>query len=456
MVAVSVIGLGKLGAPLSVVLAAAGNTVFGVDVSERTVQLVNEGKAPVQETGLDELLQQVDGRLTATSDLASAVSRTDVTFVVVATPSEANGNYSLRFALPVMEAIGRVLAEKDSFHTVVLTSTVTPGATGGPIREALERGSGKRAGIDFGLCYGPEFIALGSVIRDLKNPDFVLIGESDVRAGDAVVSVYNSIVENTPQIARMNHINAEITKLAVNTFVTTKISYANMLAQVCERLPGANVDAVTAALGMDTRIGAKYLKGGACYGGPCFPRDNRAFAALATSVGADAKLARATDEQNESQVQWVARDVAALVGPGERVAVLGLAYKPWTNIAEESHGINLARALAEAGHKVIAHDFAATDQAGHLLADVADQIELVEELSPTLWGCRVAIVTTPWPQYHAVLTDLMERTDRPTVFDCWRMLGSERADLRYVPLGVGRPDEALLAGVGAAPASARA
>src|SRR5262249_37283764 len=156
--------------------------------------------------------------------------------IVVATPSDAGGAFSLRYVLPVCEAIGRALRTKQDFHLVVLTSTVMPGTTGGEVRSTLEKVSGKRAGRDFGLCYGPEFIALGSVIHDFMNPDFVLIGESDPRSGAILESLYKEVCENTPSVARMSFVNAEVTKLAVNTYVTAKISYANMLARICEQL----------------------------------------------------------------------------------------------------------------------------------------------------------------------------------------------------------------------------
>lgn len=438
MVAISVVGLGKLGAPMAAVLASAGHRVIGVDLNDRAVRTINEGRAPVSETGLDDLMRDVTDRLSATTDVRQAVANTDVTFVIVATPSEPGGEFSLKYALPAMQEIGAALAEKDGYHLVVLTSTVMPGTTGGPVRLALETASGKQAGVEFGLCYSPEFIALGSVIRDLRNPDFLLIGESDPRAGDLLLETYTSVCENDPPSARMNYTNAEITKLAVNTFVTTKISYANMLAQVCERLPSANVDVVTSALGMDSRIGPKYLKGGAGYGGPCFPRDNRAFAALAADVGADAWLAQATDRQNVAQVTWVAAEVRRRLRPGERVAVLGLAYKTNTNIAEESHGLNLTRALAEAGIDVVAHDFAAVGQADGLLADLGDRVTITSELAEDLWGASVIVVATPWSQYRTLLEGLHAQAGGPVVLDCWRLLSAAGDDPSYIAVGVGR------------------
>ena len=343
----AVVGLGKLGAPMAACLAAEGYTVIGVDVDVEKVTAINEGRAPVFETGLEEMLQQSGDRLTATTDLEDAVRRSQMTFVVVATPSDEAGGFSLRWVLPACESIGRVIRERDDFHTVVLTSTVMPGSTDGAVREALEQASGKRCGEDFGLCYSPEFIALGSVIRDFLAPDFLLVGESDERAGNALESVYRRTVAAQAPIARMNFVNAEVAKLSVNTFVTTKIAYANMLARICEKLPDADVDVVTDAIGLDTRIGKKYLRGTISYGGPCFPRDNVALATLARTLGAPAFVAEATDSANRDGILRLADLVESRLPEDGVVAVLGLSYKPNTDVVEESPGLLLLGELAE-------------------------------------------------------------------------------------------------------------
>src|SRR5438876_2852131 len=298
----SVIGLGKLGSPMVACFAAKGHRVIGVDVNERFVRLINEGKPPVSEPGLEDLLKQANGRLSATTDIAKAVAQTDVTFLIVPTPSESDGAFSLKYVLAAAKAVGQVLKHKTAYHLVVLTSTVMPGATGTQLLPALESASGKRCGTDFGLCYSPEFISLGSVIRDFLNPDFLLIGESDPHAGELLASVAKGVCDNQPPVARMSFANAELTKLALNTYVTTKISYANMLAQICERMEGGNIDAVTSALGLDSRIGPKYLKGSLGYGGPCFPRDNLALATLARALNVPGPLPEATDRTKQVHV----------------------------------------------------------------------------------------------------------------------------------------------------------
>ena len=355
-VTLSVIGLGKLGAPMAACLAAKGFPVIGVDVDARKVDALNRAQAPVFEPGLPELLQVAKTRLKATQDIPTAVLNSEVTFVVVPTPSEPDGSFSLRYVLQACEGIADALRKKSLWHLVVITSTISPGSMDNSIRPLLEEHSGKRSGIDFGLCYNPEFIALGSVIRDFLNPDFVLIGESDERSGQVLEGIYRQVCENNPPVVRMNFINAELTKLAVNTFVTTKISFANMLARICEKLPGADVDVVTKALGLDSRIGTKYLKGAVSYGGPCFPRDNLALIATAQKVGAPADIAEATDRFNRWQVKWLADFVQEHLPEGGAVGILGLAYKPGTDVVEESVGLLLARELREQRVRVIAYD----------------------------------------------------------------------------------------------------
>jgi UDPglucose 6-dehydrogenase len=432
----AVIGLGKLGSPLAACLAAKGLSVVGVDNEPRKVEAINRQRPPVHEPGLEELLATTAGRLTAVNDIEAAVRDSDITFVVVSTPSEAGGGFSLRYVEPVCEAIGRALAKKPEYHVVVLTSTVMPGTTGGPVRELLEKISGKRVGKDFGLCYGPEFIALGSVIRDFLNPDMLLIGESDSRAGDFLQSLYADVCENKPAVARMSFVNAEITKLAVNTYVTTKISYANMLARICEQLPGANVDVVTTALGNDTRIGAKYLKGALSYGGPCFPRDNLALAELARQLGVPPDLAQTVDRFNRGQIGWL----ADLVQQRTRIAagILGLTYKAGTDVVEEAAGFLLAKELASRGVKVIAHDPAYGKSAARA---ALNGVCFAENARECIQKSDVVVLATTWPEFSGIpAAEWAGLNGQPrTVIDCWRALKflREQPGVHYLALGMG-------------------
>jgi UDPglucose 6-dehydrogenase len=434
---VSVVGLGKLGAPLAACLASKGLRVVGVDTDPRKVEMLNRGHAPVYEPRLEEFIQASKGLLSATGNIEEAVLASEVTFVVVATPSEPQGGFSLRYVLPVCEAIGRALSAKQDFHLVVLTSTVMPGSTGGPVRSALEQTSSKSAGRDFGLCYSPEFIALGSVIHDFLNPDFVLIGESDPRSGAMLEALYKEVCENLPAAARMSFINAEITKLSLNSYVTSKISFANMLARICERLPGASVDAVTAAIGLDSRVGTKYLKGALSYGGPCFPRDNVALATLARQVGAPADLAQGTDQFNRSQIGWLAGLVQDYLQEGETAGILGLTYKPYTDVVEEAAGLLLALELALRGVPIVAYDPAGNANAALALGQ---EVRLAATPQECIEQAAVVVLATPWPEFaHIPPAQWATGSRNRTVIDCWRVLKhlDHHESLRYIPLGTG-------------------
>ena len=440
---VSVIGLGKLGSPMAGCFAARGFQVIAADLDPQKVDAISRGVPPVHEPGLAELLLQSKGKLSATQDTEAAVRDSEATFIVVGTPSEPDGGFSLRYAIPTCEAIGRALRNKNSYHLVVLTSTVMPGSTGGEIKATLERASGKRCGEDFGLCYSPEFIALGTVIRDFFNPDFLLIGESDPRAGDMLSDIYAHTCKNSATVVRMNFINAEITKLAVNTYITTKISYANMLARLCEKLPEADVSVVTYALGLDSRIGSKYLKGAVSYGGPCFPRDNRAFAALAARSGAFSDLAVATERFNRSQISALAGLVKSHQSGEDPIGILGLTYKPDTDVVEESFGLLLTQELATANLPVIVFDPSA-DLSRAFAA--YKSVRIATSAEDCIAQSAIVVLATPWQQFRDLSISAWMQPFRSgpsfhgtqrVVIDCWRALphleGSQ--SVHYVRLG---------------------
>ena len=432
----SVVGLGKLGAPLAAVLASKGFEVTGTDLNSAFVDAINAGLAPVDEPGLQALIDAHRSRLRATPDVAEAVAATDVTFVIVPTPSDSSGRFSNAYILSALQGIGAGLRRKSSYHVVVITSTVMPGSTGGEIRAALEQHSGRTVGPDLGLCYNPEFIALGTVVRDMLNPDMLLIGESDEKAGDALEHIYIRSCDNTPVVRRMNFVNAELAKIAVNTFVTTKISYANMLADICDRLPGADAEVVTRAIGCDTRIGQKYLRGAIGYGGPCFPRDNVAFAALARQLGARAELAEATDSINRYQIERVVGAVQARF-TGGAIGVLGLAYKPDTPVVDQSQGVMLVDRLLEEGHRVIAYDPKAVPAAQ---GAVRRPFEAASSAAECVAEASLVVIMTPWPEFKDIPAGAFAREGRRiAVVDCWRVMSKESigevADLVYLGQG---------------------
>lgn len=433
---VSVIGLGKLGGTMAGCLASRGFNVIGVDVSQKAVDDLNAGRAPAQETGLDEMINKYKVRIRATLSHEEAILGSELSFVIVPTPSDDRGAFSIQYAAFAFEAIGKALAKRSTYHTVVLTSTVLPGSTRYGLLPILEKFSGKKCGKDFGLCYSPEFIALGTVIRDYLNPDFYLVGEFDERSGTALESVNSRVALNSAPSKRMSIENAELAKISVNSYVTLKISYANMLADLCERVPGGDVDVVSDAIGMDKRIGRRYLTGGFGYGGPCFPRDNVALNFIGRHLGAATQLLEVNDTYNRTISPRFVEKLKPHLRKGSTVAVLGLAYKPLSHVIEESSGIYLCRALANSGLRVIGHDPLATAEAHMALQDHA---LVTESVSDCLQDAECVLVTTPDDTYKALKPEnFIGNKNTVTVVDFWRCLPEtvrNHPKIRYVPMG---------------------
>jgi UDPglucose 6-dehydrogenase len=420
---VSVVGLGKLGAPLAAVMASRGHEVVGLDISQRFVDDINAGRAPVQEPQLQELITESNGRLRATTDWNDLAAHSEISFLIVPTPSDKNGVFVNTFVLDAIDKLGAAIRGKSGYHVVVITSTVMPGSTNGIIRQRLESASGRKVGPELGLCYNPEFIALGTVVRDMLYPDVILIGQSDQRAGDYLEEVYKTSAKNDPAVQRMNFINAELVKISVNTYVTTKISYANMISEICGQLPEADVDVVTTALGKDSRIGGKYLKGATGYGGPCFPRDNVALSVFARSLGVSPDVAEATDRVNRRQFDRLAHLTLSHIQNARRVGIVGLSYKPGTPVIEESQAIFLARRLLEMGVEVALYDPHALDNAMNALPTAirANSLEHCVSSSDAI------VIMTNEPEYNLIDPMWMKRKEgtKVVVVDTWRVLPRE-------------------------------
>lgn len=433
----SIVGLGKLGAPMLGVFAHKGFEVVGVDLNSAFVNLVNSGQATVIEPGLQALFDANHARMRATTDMREAVLNSDVTFIIVPTPSDEAGFFQNDAVIASLRSIGSALRDKRGYHNVVVTSTVMPGSTGGILRQTLEEASDRKVGETLGLCYNPEFIALGSVVRDMLHPDMILIGESDKKAGDVLEYIYKQSTESKPEYQRMNWINAEICKIAVNTYVTTKISYANMIAEMSDRLVGADADIVTSALGADSRIGKKYIKGAVGYGGPCFPRDNKAFAALGRRLGMKADLAEATDLVNNHQTERLRQAVEMFLPLGGRVAILGLSYKPNTQVVEESQGIRLALALVKKGYRVVVSD---PESMQGLPVDLDPRIQRASNAEDAMRHADAVAIMTPWEEYKAIPAEWFGKGEQAKVLiDPWRVVAPPFLDagVRHIRLGIG-------------------
>jgi UDPglucose 6-dehydrogenase len=410
---IAIFGLGKLGSVLAALHSNSGNTVVGVDISEPLVKSINSGSAPFMEPGLNELMKMGGSNLSATTVPEEACKEADASIVIVPTPSGPDGRFINEYVIKAVETIGQSIKSLPKRHTIIIASTVMPGSCASEITNALESSSGKKVGKEVGLVYNPQFIALGSIVSNMRKPDLILIGESDLEAGQVALDLAQAIAENQPAVSRIGLASAELAKLAINTFVTTKISFANMLGEFCDHLDGANIDDVTSAVGSDSRIGKKYLQGALGYGGPCFPRDNIALAASADTFGIDASIAVATDSINNRQVRRVLNLVSSLASSGSSVTVFGLAYKPDTPVCDESQSIEIANALFEAGYKVLSYDELVSPEDSPRLNT---KVESHRTPSEAIYSSDVAVFTHPVGSFKEL--DL-SRLSSGQVIDIW-------------------------------------
>ena len=440
MLRISIIGAGYVGLSTAVCFASRGYRVITSTQKEENVRNLNAGRAPFYEPGLDEALtRSIESKhLHAEISRAKAVSGTDLSFITVATPDQVDGTIDLSYIISASEDIGRALREKKAYHVVIVKSTVTPGTTRDVVKRALEETSDLVAGRDFGLCMNPEFLRQGSAIEDTLHPERVVIGQYDERSGNVLEELLVDFYDHPVPILKMGLESAEMVKYASHSFLATKISYANEMANVCERVPGVDVSKVMAGVGLDHRITPQFLNAGAGFGGSCLPKDVKALCKFAEACGYNALLLRAVLAINDAQVRRVVQLALKILGKpeGKKVALLGLAFKPNTDDLREAPSLKIAKALITAGVNVSAFD------------PVVKKIALPEfdalECADSIWACLVGahccVVVTEWEQFK-VLTpdDFINHMARPAVVDARRIFDPRqfRERLTFIAVGLG-------------------
>ncbi len=349
---ISVIGIGKLGLCFSLSLESAGYDVVGVDINESYVKLINDKMFISSEPMVNELLE-VSQNFIATTDLTKAVEHSDMIFVIVATPSLANGRYNHTQIESLCDSLLSMGPMPSTKH-LIINCTTMPGYCD-ELQSRIKQNN-------WTVSYNPEFIAQGTIIANQENPDMVLIGEADMVIGDRLQKLYEAMTMNTPRIHRMTPTEAEITKIALNCFLTTKISYTNMIGDIV-LASGGRPQVVLDAVGADTRVGSKLTRYGFGYGGPCFPRDNRAIGIYAQDIGMPADISIATDEINAKHLEFQIKDftenhaVTTQLAFGECrdpnfLVFENVTYKKGSVMIEESQQLAFAVAVAKLGYSV--------------------------------------------------------------------------------------------------------
>ena len=427
---VCIIGTGYVGLVTGATLAELGNRVFCVDNNEAKIALLNRGEIPIYEPGLSELIatSRQAGRITFTSSIAEGVKPSEVVFIAVSTPPKPDGSADLS----AVAAVAREVAGNLNGYKVVVDKSTVPVKTGEKVAETIERYSPE--GSEFDVVSNPEFLREGSAIYDTFHPDRIVIGTPSRRAAEILVELYKPL--NAPVI--ITDINsAEIIKHAANSFLATKISFANALARICEAA-GANVEEVTRGVGLDNRVGAKFLNAGVGYGGSCFPKDVSAFISISEELGYDFRLLKEVERINEEQIDFFFRKIkdTLWILEEKKIAILGLAFKPNTDDMRSAPSVKIIRKLLAEGAKVRAYDPKAMEKAREELPG----IEYCRDPYQAAEGAEALVILTEWNEFKEMdLARMKELLHQPIIIDGRNIYDPERmAEAGFTYCSVGR------------------
>jgi UDPglucose 6-dehydrogenase len=427
---ITIIGTGYVGLVTGTCFAEAGHTVICVDKDEKKVEVLRKGGMPIYEPGLEELVKKnvSAGRLTFTPSTPEGVHKSDVIFIAVPTPPQADGSVDLSF----IEAVAREIAQSMTGYKIVVDKSTVPVKTGDKVAETIKRYC--KARVDFDVVSNPEFLREGFAVDDFMKPDRVVIGVRSARAVQAMREIYEPF--NAPII--ITDINsAELIKHAANSFLALKISYINAVSVICEA-SGANVIEVANGIGLDARIGRRFLDAGLGFGGSCFPKDLSAFVKISEQLGYDFRLLKEVQRINTEQMDrfvkkiqdtlWVLKD--------KRIGVLGLAFKQNTDDVRLSPAIDLCERLLKEGAHLRVYDPKAMDKARALLPTVT----YCKDMNDVAEGCDALVVATEWPEFKKLdLERARKGLTHPILFDGRNLFDpAEMEKLGFIYKSVGR------------------
>lgn len=415
---VTIFGSGYVGLVTGACLAEVGNQVLCVDIDERKIAMLKEGRIPIYEPGLDNLVQKNTqaGRLSFTTDIAAGVAHGLFQFIAVGTPPDEDGSADLTHVLSVAKSIGEHMSD----YRIVVNKSTVPVGTADKVREAVKASLQNRGGtFEFDVVSNPEFLKEGAAIDDFMRPDRIIVGTDNPRTTELLRALYAPFNRSHERVIAMDIRSAELTKYAANAMLATKISFMNELANLAERL-GADIEEVRIGIGADPRIGYHFIYPGCGYGGSCFPKDVKALERTARDVSYSAQLLQAVEAVNERQKHLLFDKINRHFGgklQGRTFALWGLAFKPNTDDMREAPSRVLMEALWAAGAHVRAHDPAAMEETSRLYGDRKDLV-LCKTPAEALHGADALAICTEWnlfrsPDFNTLKTTLKQ----PVIFD---------------------------------------
>ena len=435
---VAIIGTGYVGLVSGACFADFGHSVICVDKDASKIESLERGEIPIYEPGLDAIVAENvrEGRLSFTTDLKTAIPDADAVFIAVGTPSRRGDGFAdLSYVYAASEEIAAAL----NGYTVIVTKSTVPVGTGAEVEAIIAR---VRPDAEYSVVSNPEFLREGAAIEDFKRPDRVVVGAEDERAQELMSELYRPLFLNETPILFTNRATSELIKYAANAFLATKITFINEMADLCESV-GANVQEVARGIGLDGRIGSKFLHAGPGYGGSCFPKDTLALVRTAQQYGAPTKIVEAVVEINARRKKEMADRVIALSGgsiKGKKIAVLGLTFKPNTDDMRDAPSLDIIPALQEAGAEVRAFDPAGMDEAKKLLSDVI----YCDGPYHAMDGADAVALVTEWDEFRALDLARMKQLLKEPVFVDLRNVyrPAQMADAGFAYASIGRPQKA--------------
>jgi len=436
---IAMIGTGYVGLVSGACFADFGHRVICVDKDQAKIAALDSGEIPIFEPGLAELVERnvKENRLEFSTDLPSAVKSAEVVFIAVGTPSRrGDGHADLSYVFGAAKEI----ADTISKYTVVIMKSTVPVGTGDEVERVIRDAKPKA---EFAVVSNPEFLREGAAINDFKRPDRIVIGAENARAREVMTEVYRPLYLNAAPMLFTERRTAELIKYAANAFLATKITFINEMADLCEKV-GANVQEVARGIGLDNRIGSKFLHAGPGYGGSCFPKDTTALMRTAQEAGAPTKIIEAVVAVNDARKRAMAGKVIAALGgsvKGKTIAVLGLTFKPNTDDLRDAPSLVIVPALKEAGATVRAHDPQAMNEASNLLPGIA----MCKSPYEAVKGADALVILTEWDTYRALDLDrLKKELKSPVVVDLRNIYRpDEMAAKGFRYTSIGRPPAGL-------------
>lgn len=433
---ISVVGLGFVGLSLASFLATKGFNVIGIDNNDEKRGKIIQGQSPFFEPRLQNLLRKALKMKLEISDDFSLIKDSDFIFVTVGTPQKEDGSIELSFIKKAAKSIAKNINGGKNKPIILIKSTVVPGTIENNIMPILEKNSKKQVDKEFGLISNPEFLQEGSAVKNTKYPHLIVLGGSSTKFLEKTNKFFLSLHPNTP-IIKTNYQTAELIKYANNSFLATKISFINQIANICERVPNSNIDDIAKAIGMDPRIGNLFLNAGPGFGGSCLPKDLKAIINFAKKTGSDSTFLNAVEDVNKTQINNIISIIKKSLGTLERkrITVLGISFKPNTDDIRESKSIELIKKLINNKANVIVHDPKSQKNTFQIFGN---KIQYSDTLVDSIKKSQCMIIMTEWNEYRNINNSLLNNMSKKLVIDCRRILSDQKLDAEYYAIGIGK------------------